>query len=213
MKSFSLASIALIAMANACAAQTPVAQSPQAKNSPWFAIPADVVYETGDTWSVGDIRYRLYGVQSCLRGTSFTNAAGVNRDCGEASLAVLVSLVRDLKPQCFVAASSPDRKTSFVFCFAMIAQGASAGARIDLGTALISMGYGFASIKADNQPVHMPYYVAQIVARQAHRGLWAFADVKDPNVAILRSLRATQAALTSPSPAGPGAPVSRGSNQ
>ena len=72
MKCFPLVLIALIGVAGASAAQTPVAQSPHAKNSPWHAIPADAVYETGDTWSAGDIRYRLYGVQSCLRGTSFT---------------------------------------------------------------------------------------------------------------------------------------------
>ena len=40
----------------------------QTKPSPWFPIPPDATYETGDTWTAGGKRYRLYGVQSCLRG-------------------------------------------------------------------------------------------------------------------------------------------------
>ena len=168
--------------------------------SQWFPIPDLAVYETGDTWLVGDTRYQLYGVQSCLRGSTFTNGNGVKRDCGEASLAVLVSLVRDLRPQCHQAASRPETKTVFVFCFATVTQGPANGSRIDLGTAIISMGYAFASIKPDSQPVHPPYFVAQLVAQRAKSGLWAFPDVQDPNVAILRTYRAQQSQA-------PGAPV------
>ena len=109
----------------------------QAKPSPWFPVPADAIFETGDTWTAGGKRYRLYGVQSCLRGTSFTNAKGVKRDCGEASLAMLVSLVRDLRPMCYAAASVDYGRTVLVFCFATMEQGNNKGSRVDLGTALI----------------------------------------------------------------------------
>ena len=161
--------------------------------SPWFPIPDDAVYLTGDSWSSSGVTYRLYGVQACLRGTDFTNAHGLKRDCGEASLAMLAALARDLRPQCYDAAESRRLRTVFVFCLASPTKGAAAGSRIDLGTALISTGFAFAALKPDGQPVHTPYFVAQLVAQRAKAGFWAFADVPDPNAIILRALRQNQA--------------------
>src|SRR5260370_20019177 len=80
-------------------------------SSGWFAVPANAVFSTGDSWTSDGVAYRLYGVQSCLRGTSFTNAHGVKRDCGEASLAMLIAYVRDLRPQCARVAEAPDART------------------------------------------------------------------------------------------------------
>ncbi len=164
----------------------------------WFAIPGDAVYETGDTWTVSGARYRLYGVQACLRGTSFTNQHGIARDCGEASLAMLVSLVRDLKPQCYVAAVDPATQLKFVLCFATLTKGAGAGSRLDLATALISTGYSFASLTPDSMPVHMPYFIAQIVAQRSKAGLWQFPDMPEPNGIIIRAMRAAAPASSSP---------------
>ena len=169
----------------------------------WFAIPVNAIYETGDSWIVGDAHFQLYGVQSCLRGTSFTNAKGLKRDCGEASLAVLASLVRDLKPLCYRAAFRAETKTGFVFCFATIADGPAKGSRIDLGTALITMGWAFAALGPDGRPIHPPYFAAQHLAAKERTGLWAFADVPDPNVLILRAWAKAHAAAASP--ASPGA--------
>lgn len=157
--------------------------------SRWFPIPAQAQYLTGDSWSDAGTTYRLYGVQSCLRGTSFTNARGIRRDCGEASLAMLVALTRDLKPQCHDAAALAQSRTVFVFCIAARSEGSGAGSRIDLGTALIATGFAFAALKPDGKPVHEPYLVAQRIARQARAGLWAFPDLPDPNAVILRGLR------------------------
>lgn len=175
---------------------TPLATTVAAAQSasPWFPIPADVVYLTGDSWSAGGVTYRLYGVQACLRGTNFTNGHGLKRDCGEASLAMLVALVRDLSPQCYDAAESRPLRTVFVFCLATPTKGAAAGSRIDLGTALISTGFAFAALTPDGQPIHGPYFVAQLVAQRSKAGLWAFADVPDPNAIILRALRQPSAA-------------------
>ena len=166
----------------------------------WFPVPPTAVYQTGDSWTDGGVTYRLYGVQSCLRGTSFTNANGLKRDCGETSLAMLVALTRDLRPQCYDAMETPQTKTVFVFCVASRTIGAGAGSRIDLGTALISTGYAFAALNPEGRPVHAPYFVAQLVAERAKAGLWAFADLPDPNVIILRALRSATAAPTSQSP-------------
>jgi endonuclease YncB( thermonuclease family) len=160
----------------------------EARASRWFPVPASALYLTGDSWSDDGVTYRLYGVQSCLRGTSFTNAHGLPRDCGEASLAMLIALTRDLRPQCYDAAEQPESRTVFVFCVATRVTGAGAGSHIDLGTALIATGFAFAALKPDGQPVHAPYFVAQLVAQRAKAGLWAFPDLPEPNAIILRAL-------------------------
>ncbi len=181
------------ASAAAIAGFLAAAPAPAQTTSQWFPIPRDAVYLTGDSWSAAATTYRLYGVQACLRGTSFTNAHGLKRDCGEASLAMLVALARDLSPQCYDAAESQHHHTVFVFCVASPTKGAAAGSRIDLGTALISTGFAFAALKPDGKPVHAPYFVAQLVAQRTRAGFWAFADVPDPNAIILRALRNTSA--------------------
>jgi endonuclease YncB( thermonuclease family) len=175
------------------AALAPLAATAGARAEPeasrWFAVPASAVYLTGDSWSDAGRTYRLYGVQSCLRGTHFTNGHGLTRDCGEASLAMLIALTRDLQPQCYDAAEQPQTRTVFVFCVATRTAGSGEGSRIDLGTALIATGFAFAALKPDGQPVHAPYLVAQLVAQRSKAGLWAFPDLPDPNAIILRTLR------------------------
>lgn len=161
----------------------------QSAASRWFPVPDTAVYQTGDSWSDGGTTFRLYGVQSCLRGTSVTNTHGVRRDCGEASLAMLIALIRDLRPQCYDAAEARQTRTMFVFCVATRIEGAGKGSRIDLGTALIATGFAFAALKPDGAPVHAPYLEAQALARSTRAGLWAFPDLPDPNAIILRALR------------------------
>jgi endonuclease YncB( thermonuclease family) len=162
----------------------------------WFAFPANAAFETGDTWVANGQRFRLYGVQSCLRGTFFTNAQAQRVDCGEAGVAMLASMVKDLKPLCTVSARSSD--VSYVVCMANVSvQGRVT--RLDLATALITAGYSFAAFNPDGRPVHEPYFVAQAAAQQAKRGFHAFLDVPDPNVILLRVLR-------SQAPATPAAP-------
>ena len=165
----------------------------------WSAFPVNAVFETGDTWVADGQRFRLYGVQSCLRGTRFTNAQGQRVDCGEAGVAMLAAMVRDLKPLCAVSGRAAD--LAYVVCIANVAvQGQPA--RLDLGTALITAGYAFAALTPDGRPVHEPYAAAQAAARQARRGFHAFPDVPDPNAILLRALRP-------PASAQPAAPPSR----
>lgn len=189
MKRIHAALIALLPVAPAFGQeQQPPAAQPEP--SPWYQVPADAVYTTGDTWQSGGVTYRLYGVQSCLRGTFFTNGQGARLDCGEANLAMTVSLIRDLRPWCYTAAQQPSTKTNFVVCVATMTAGSGKGSRLDLGTALISTGFGFAALQPTGLPVHEPYLVAQALAQKQKRGLWQFADVPDPNAAILNALRA-----------------------
>jgi len=171
-----------------------------AQSSGWFPVPANAVYETGDSWSNAGATYRLYGVQSCLRGTSFTNAHGLRRDCGEASLAMLAALTRDLRPLCYSAAEIPQPKTIFVFCVAIPTEGAGKGSRIDLGTALIATGFAFAALTPNGRPVHAPYLAAERVAQNSRAGLWAFPDLPDPNAIIRHALRSQAHASTSDQP-------------
>jgi endonuclease YncB( thermonuclease family) len=150
---------------------TSVPAEPLPQRSPWFEIPANARFETGDTWAVAGKRFRLYGVQSCLRQTSFTNEHNQKRDCGEASLAMLIALIRDLKPLCYSAAAIAGSQTQFVFCFGVMPQGRDKGARVDLGMSLVTLGYGFASLKLDGTPLHQPYLGAQKLAKSAKAGL------------------------------------------
>ncbi len=220
MRSLALLLVGMLATAlPASAQQAPGSRvsgprAPERKVAGWFSIPASALYKTGDSWTDGGLTYRLYGVQSCLRGTSFTNAHGMKRDCGEASLAMLVALTRDLHPRCYDAADLPAAHTVLVFCIAQPMTGTGAGSRLDLGTALIATGFAFAALTPDGKPVHPPYLVAELTAQRSRTGLWAFADLPEPNAIILRALEhappvapsgpaagsATSTALDPPSP-------------
>ncbi len=129
--------------------------------------------ETGDSWMQDGERYRLYGIQSCLRGTMFTDRAGQKRDCGEASIAVLAAFIKDTHPKC--APVTIIETTRFVLCYATVGS-----QRLDLSTALIMEGYAFAALDAGGFPVHAPYAVAEQQARARKAGLWQFSDVQHP---------------------------------
>ena len=192
-----------VTFAIALAALAATSAASAAAPSAWFPVPETAVFQTGDSWTDRGVTYRLYGVQACIRGTTFTNSHGLKRDCGEASLAMLIAMTRDLRPQCYQAAAVAE--TKFVFCIASPKTGAAAGTRIDLGTALVSTGYAFASLRPDGKPVHMPYFVAQLVAQRSHAGLWTFPDVPEPNAIILRALNAQRPKATQQG--GPGGPA------
>lgn len=182
----------LISVAAILLAATPVA----AQSSPWAAIPGNAVFETGDSWIAGGQRFRLYGVQACLRGTVFTNASGQKRDCGEASLAMLASLIEDYRPLCARVLEGAPGGIRYVTCVAAPKAGQAAGSRMDLGTALIASGFGFAALQPDGKPVHLPYFVAELDAKRARAGLWVFADLPEPGPIILKALRAAQHSAT-----------------
>jgi len=146
----------------------------QAQQRAWAPIAPGTTFESGESWMSQGRRFRLYGVRSCERGRSFTNAAGVRHDCGEASLAMLVSLIRDLSPVCTEVAREEKAGVSHVICIALRDRGQAKGSRIDLGTALISSGFGFAAKDAAGNPIHREYAVAEEVARRSKAGLWGY---------------------------------------
>ncbi len=127
---------------------------------------------------------RLYGVQACIRGTVFTNQAGIKGDCGEASLSYLAAVIRDTAPSCTpIAQIAGSPATIIVVCSTQVA-----GQTLDLGTILISQGFAFASFSNDAKPVYMPYLVAELTAKQNRRGLWASPDLPHPNTLIFKSV-------------------------
>jgi endonuclease YncB( thermonuclease family) len=143
---------------------------------PVFDFPqAGVEFLTGDTWRVGEQTFRLYGVQSCIRGTAFTNTVGAKKDCGEASLAYTSSVVRDTRPRCTAVAQAGSPPIIYTVCAATVGR-----STLDLGTILITEGFAFAATDASGKPINLTYAVAEGDAQRARRGLWAAPDLPYP---------------------------------
>jgi endonuclease YncB( thermonuclease family) len=161
------------------------AQTQTATALPVFNFPqSGVIFQTGDTWSANGQTFRLYGVQSCIRGTFFTNAAQKRTDCGEASVAYLAALVRDAKPRCTAIAQASAPPVIFVVCAAHIGSNI-----LDLGTVLITQGFAFAATDAAGKSTKFEYAVAESEASRAKRGLWAAPDLPHPSKILLNAVR------------------------
>ncbi|TIV93047.1 MAG: thermonuclease family protein [Mesorhizobium sp.] len=131
-----------------------------------FAVSKSAQLLTGDTWRDGDHIFRLYGVQSCLRGTSAEESNGNKVDCGNTSLAHLAALFDSAAVTCQPIGYALD-KAVFVVCGAQLD-----GETIDVGTALIATGYAFAATTAKGKAVNENYLVAEINAKMKRTGLW-----------------------------------------
>ncbi len=190
------------------------AAPPNVAPPPVFDIPSTgIEFETGDTWTQSGRLFRLYGVQSCIRGTTFTNPVGAKRDCGEASIVYFAALIKDARPRCTALAQVGS--ITYTVCAAHI--GAQA---LDLGTILITQGFAFAAIDSSGRPVNLQYGVAERDARENRRGLWASPDLPRPSVIprqcepkaavmgpIMRNDAATIARLLRGRPEGGGFPL------
>jgi len=141
-------------------------------------FPVQAQFETGDTWISGGRRYRLYGLQACLRGTSVTISPGVVRDCGELNLIVVQALIRDTKPVC-TTIKDLDQNNAVVGC-----QTTTGKRRYDLATYMIAEGWGFAAVDTTGRLIVPGYRVAEESARAARAGLWAYSDMPHPVVIL-----------------------------
>src|SRR5271170_1200103 len=161
------AAISMIVASPLCAEVAP---------APVFDVPqVGVAFATGDTWTQNGRTMRLYGVQSCIRGTTFTNPMGAKADCGVASLAYLAAVMRDTRPRCAPVAQIGEEAAILVVCSAHIGL-----STLDLGTILITEGFAFAAFNSEAKPVYMPYLVAETLARKSRAGLWAETDMPHP---------------------------------
>lgn len=163
-----------------CAALVFIGGRVEAAPQGYFDLQPGVTLETGDTWIADGKRYRLYGVQSCLRGTAYTDSSGEKRDCGEASLFMLAAYIKDTHPICAPVANSSG--ITFVACYATIGR-----ERLDLANILIATGFAFAALDADGMPFHAPYAVIEQKARETRAGLWQFDDVQHPSILLSRA--------------------------
>jgi len=145
---------------------------------------AGVEFLTGDTWRVGQQTYRLYGVQSCIRGTQSTNAAGVRQDCGEASLAYTAAVIRDTRPRCTAVAQAGNPPIVYAVCTATVGR-----STLDLGAILIAEGFAFAAADANGRPINLTYSVAEGDAERSRRGLWAAPDLPYPTRILMDVVR------------------------
>ncbi len=143
----------------------------------YFDLAPGITLETGDTWTDGAKRYRIYGIQSCIRGTSYTDNGGQKQDCGDASLAVLAAFIKDTKPVCAPTAETPH--LTYVVCYATVGN-----RRLDLATIIVSQGFAFASLDQNGMPVFPAYAVAEQEARSRKAGLWQFSDVQHPSILL-----------------------------
>lgn len=152
---------------------------------PVFDFPqSGVTFQTGDSWSANGQAFRLYGVQSCIRGTFFTNSAKVRTDCGEASVAYLAAIVRDTKPRCTAIARAGAPPVIFSVCAVHIGSNT-----LDLGTVLITQGFAFAATDATGKPTKFEYGVAESEASRAKRGLWSASDLPHPSTILMNAAR------------------------
>lgn len=141
-------------------------------------FPAQAQFETGDTWISGGRRFRLYGLQTCLRGTSVTISPGVVRDCGELNLIMAQALIKDTRPVC-TTIKDLDQNNAVVAC-----QTTTGQRRYDLATYMIAEGWGFAAVDTAGHLIVPGYRVAEESARSARAGLWVYSDMPHP-VAVL----------------------------
>lgn len=132
-----------------------------------ISFPSGVSFETGDTWAYNGGKYRLFGVQSCLRGTGYRLETGEEGDCGMRSIASLAALFSTGTIACQPIGIAKDNVV-FVICAAQID-----GVTVDVGTALISSGAAFAAVLPSGVPVTAAYAVAETTAKERHNGLWA----------------------------------------
>ncbi len=138
--------------------------SAQAKTIPFSS---DVTFETGDTWSHEGRRYRLFGVQSCIRGTTYRAPDGQEGDCGIRSLASLAALFSTGTVGCQPIGKAKDG-ASFVICAVKISD-----STVDVGAAIISAGVAFAATLPSGSPVSTAYAVAELAAQDNQNGFWA----------------------------------------
>ncbi|MBX4925822.1 thermonuclease family protein [Rhizobium binae] len=148
-------------------------------------FPAQAQFETGDTWVSGGRRFRLYGLQTCLRGTSVTISPGTVRDCGQLNLIMAQAVIKDTRPVC-TTIKDLDEHNAVVAC-----QTTTGQRRYDLATYTIAKGWGFAAVDNTGHLIVPGYRVAEESARSVRAGLWVYSDMPHP-VAVLTGQKGAQ---------------------
>lgn len=164
----------------ASAAERAAAGDKGPASSEFVPFPMQAQFETGDSWVSGGRRYRLYGLQACLRGTSITLSGEAVRDCGELNVIMAQALIRDTRPVC-ARIQEIDQNNTVVAC-----QTTAGQHRYDLATYMIAQGWGFAAVDGAGQLIVPGYRVAEDSARAARAGLWAYSDLPHPVTVLMQ---------------------------
>ncbi|MGO4317825.1 thermonuclease family protein [Agrobacterium sp. MCAB5] len=151
-----------------------------AQSSAFVPFPTHAQFETGDSWVSGGRRYRLFGLQACLRGTTVTVSQGTSRDCGELNVIMMQALVKDAKPVC-TNIQMINENNVVVACQTTAGQHS-----YDFATYLIAQGWGFAAVDSTGQLIVPGYRVAEESARTARAGLWAYPDMPHPVTVLMQ---------------------------
>lgn len=147
-----------------------------------FMVDPNVTIFTGDRWEQDNKTYQLYGVQASLRGYFYENFKQIKIDSGQVSSQILGSFFKDVNVWCRPILDV--ETVTFVVCKFNIKQDV-----VDLGTALILLGYHFTAIDLkESLPINFTYLAAENEARASKTGLWAFDMFPHP-VIILKNLR------------------------
>lgn len=163
------------------------AQSQENSNkNPIFPIPNGVTYLTGDSWDQGGTVVRLFGVQSCIRGTNLKTANG-ETDCGDISMAFLANFMKTSPTKCQGIIQTDNPPQYHVICKSTVGT-----EEVDLGTALILKGFAFAMNDASGIPVNIQYYIAEQEAKTKKAGLWNFDKFPHPNLIIKAAVKEIQ---------------------
>ncbi|WP_137113887.1 thermonuclease family protein [Mesorhizobium sp. GR13] len=152
----------------------------QGGTNKFVPFPSTAQFETADSWIADGKRYRLYGLQACLRGTSVTIAPGAKRDCGELNLIMAQAVVRDSKPVC-TTIRELDAYNLLVVC-----RTTTGKTGYDLATYMIAQGWGFAAVSSTGELAVPGYRIVEQGAREAREGLWAYSDLPHPAAILLR---------------------------
>ena len=155
-----------------------------------ISFPAGVEFETGDTWNYEGRKFRLFGVQACLRGTVYHVPDGTEEDCGMRSIGSLAALFSTGTVACQPMGAANDDAT-FVVCAAELD-----GEMIDVGTGLISSGAAFAAVRPSGVVVLSSYAIAESVAKESNSGLWAGQFIH-PNALLAANSEGSQVDLES----------------
>jgi endonuclease YncB( thermonuclease family) len=177
----SIAVSTLVMVSSVCAQE----QNPDAVQNPIFDIPNAVEFLTGDSWNQGGTVVRLFGVQSCIRGTTITNAKGEEIDCGQVSMTYLASFMARAPTRCQGIAETATPPQYLVVCKSEV-QGQS----LDLGNTLILEGFAFASEDMSGAPVNEQYAISEDEAKTAGKGLWKF-PFPHPNAVMRTAIEKT----------------------
>lgn len=157
---------------------TPVQGQENTNKNPIFPIPKGVTYLTGDSWDQGGTVVRLFGVQSCIRGTIIKTANGES-DCGDVSMAFLANFMKTSPTKCQGIMQTQEPPQYHVICKSTVGVN-----EVDLGTSLILKGFAFAMNDINGNPVNIQYYIAEQEAKEKKAGLWGFEQFPHPNAVI-----------------------------